>query len=294
MTGLIAATHSPFHDDTSINLDVVETQASHLVTNKVQAAFICGTTGESHSLTTEERLQFAVRWAEVTHNSGLDVIVHVGENCLENSRTLAAHAEQHGAKAIAMLAPSYFKPGNVSTLVDCCKLVASAAPDTPFYFYDIPSMTNVSLSMVEFLRQAADAIPTLAGLKFTNPDLIVFQKCLSEFGDRFDILWGVDEMLLPALACGATGAVGSTYNFAASIYLKLMEAYAQGDFETARKYQIQSIRLVDILVKRGYMASAKALMKRQGVNVGPPRLPNARLSATSQNELLEELQTAGF
>ncbi|MEZ5943517.1 MAG: dihydrodipicolinate synthase family protein [Planctomycetaceae bacterium] len=294
MTGLIAATHSPFHDDASLNLNVVEVQANHLEKNGVQAAFICGTTGESHSLTTDERLQLAVRWAEVTRGTDLDVIVHVGENCLENSRTLAAHAEQHGAKAIAMLAPSYFKPGSVSTLVDCCKFVASAAPNTPFYFYDIPSMTNVSLSMVEFLRQAADDIPTLAGLKFTNPDLIVFQKCLSEFGDRFDILWGVDEMLLPALACGATGAVGSTYNFAAGIYLKLMDAYSQGDFETARKYQIQSIRLVDILVKRGYMASAKALMEHQGVSVGPPRLPNARLTTVQTSELLDELHTLDF
>ena len=157
----------------------------------------------------------AQRWVDVARGSGLKVVVHVGSNCLADARALAAQGNELGVAAVAMLAPSYFKPKTVESLVECCAHVAAAAPGTPFYFYDIPSMTGVSFPMVDFLELAADRIPTLAGLKFTNPDLTTFQRILRVRGGRFDVLWGTDEYLLAALTLGGRGAVGSTYNLAA-------------------------------------------------------------------------------
>src|SRR5262249_54096156 len=152
-----------------------------------------------------------------TRGTDLRLIVHVGSNCLADARALAAQARSLGATAIAALAPSYFKPGSVDALIACCAEIAGAAPDVPFYFSAFPSMTGVRRPIPEFLANAPDRIPTLAGLKFTNPDLMAFQACLRAGDGRFDILWGVDESLLAALALGAEGAVGSTYNFAAPI-----------------------------------------------------------------------------
>src|SRR5436309_15547312 len=128
ITGLVAATHTPFHADGSLNLAVVEKQAAHLLANDVKFAFICGTTGESHSLTIDERRALAVRWMEVARGSELKVIVHVGTNCLPDARVLAAQAQSLGAAAMSALAPSYFKPRGVAALVDCCAEIASAAP----------------------------------------------------------------------------------------------------------------------------------------------------------------------
>src|SRR6185295_8538480 len=91
--GLVAATHTPFHADGSLNLDVIEKQAAHLLANGVKFAFIGGTTGESHSLALDERRALAQRWREVAHGSELKVIVHVGGNCLADARTLAAQAQ---------------------------------------------------------------------------------------------------------------------------------------------------------------------------------------------------------
>src|SRR5687768_17292316 len=173
LTGLIAAVHSPFHEDGSLNLAIVERQAEHLVANGIGAAFICGTTGESHSLTFEERRALAARWMEVTRGTSLKVIVHVGANCLADARGLAAQAQQPGALAISAFAPSYFKPRNVGTLVDCCADIASAALELPFFYYDIPVFTGVALSMPDFLAQAQERIPNLSGIKFTNPDLMM-------------------------------------------------------------------------------------------------------------------------
>ncbi len=237
--GLVAATHTPFHADGELNLAAIERQAEHLLRDGVRAAFIGGTTGECHSLTIAERLALAGRWAEVSRGTDLRLVVHVGSNCLADARELAVQARSLGVAAIAALAPSYFKPGSVDALIDCCTEIARAAPDLPFYFYDIPSMTGVRLPMPEFLAKAADRVPTLAGLKFTNPDLASFQACLRAGDGRFDILWGVDEYLLAALALGAEGAVGSTYNFAAPIYRRLIDAFLRGDLADGQDRAIQ-------------------------------------------------------
>ena len=294
LLGLVAATHSPFHDDGSLRLDAVEQQASHLSAQGVQTVFIGGSTGESHSLSLDERRQLAQRWAEVVRGTSLRLVVHVGSNCLADARTLAAQAEQLGAAAIAALAPSYFKPRSVEMLIACAADIASAAPQTPFYFYDIPVLTGVQLSMPDFLAQARDRLPTLAGIKFTNSDLMAYQLCLRADGGGWDVPWGVDEYLLAAVALGAQGAVGSSYNFAALIYQRLLAAVAAGDLAAAREEQFRSVRLIQLLASYGYMGAAKAVMGLLGVPVGPARLPNGSLSTEQIARLQGELEILGF
>lgn len=289
--GLVTATHTPFQADGSLRLDIVEAQASHLARNGVGTVFIGGSTGESASLSLQERLALAERWFEVTRGSTLRIVVHVGANCLEDSRTLAAQAAHLGATAISALAPSYFKPRSVDVLVDSCAHIASAAPDTPFYYYDIPALTGVNLNAAEFLAKAASRIPNLAGLKYTNPDLMTYQYCLRS---GYDVPFGIDEHLLGALALGAKGAVGSGFNFAAPVYHRLLRAFESGHLDQARTEQFRGVQLIHCLAQRGYMASAKALMAMLGVEVGPPRLPNPQLSAAEVHALRRDLDALGF
>jgi len=293
LTGLVAAAHTPFKRDYSLNLAAVEKQAAHFLKNKVTVAFIGGSTGESHSLAAEERRQLAQRWLEVARGTELRVIVHVGSNSLTDAAALAAHAQKQGAAAIAALAPSYFKPKSVADLVSCCATIAASAPKTPFYFYDIPVLTGVHLSMPDFLAQGRKKIPNLAGIKWTNADLYSYQLCQHTPGN-FDLPWGNDEYLLAALALGAVGAVGSTYCFAAPVYHRLMAAFAAGDLATARQEQYRSCQLVQTLAGFGYMGAAKATMKMLGVEVGPARLPNANLASGQVKELRAKLKSLGF
>ncbi|HEY1378927.1 MAG TPA: dihydrodipicolinate synthase family protein [Gemmataceae bacterium] len=292
--GLVAATHTPFDADGRLNLAAVEAQAGHLIRTGVTTAFVGGSTGECHSLTVEERLALADRWTAVARGTPLRIVVHVGGNCLADARTLAAHAQSVGAMAIAALAPSYFKPATVNDLVTCCADIAGAAPGLPFYFYDIPSMTSVRLPMPEFLTVAAGLIPTFAGIKFTNPDLMAYLQCLRIWNGWCDVPWGIDEWLLAALAVGAVGVVGSSYNFAAPVYRRLMAAFAAGDLTAARREQFRSVQLIEVLSGFGYMAAAKAAMGFLGVDVGPPRLPFAPLTGESRDGLRAELERMGF
>lgn len=290
--GLVAATHTPFHSDGSLNLAAVELQAAHLLRNRVLIAFVGGTTGESSSLTLEERRQLSTRWMEVTRGSELKVVVHVGSNSLSDSRALATHAQELGVVALSAVAPSYFKPRSLEILIDCVAEIAGAAPETPFYHYDIPPLTGIHFPMMDFLQKAPERVPNLAGIKFSNPDLMTYVQCLQT--GRWDVPWGIDEWLLGALATGARGAVGSSYCFAAPVYHSLIDAFEKGDLAAARVAQWRSTRIIALLAGYGYMGAAKATMAMLGVDVGPARLPNASLTADQTKSLRADLEKLGF
>lgn len=294
LRGLVAATHTAFRPDGSLNLDVVEQQAAHLLRSGVKTVFINGTTAECTSLSHEERRSLARRWCDVARGTELKVSVHVGSNCLPDSRDLAAQAQELDAISISAFAPSYFKPRDLDMLIGWCSEIAAAAPETPFYFYDIPVFTHVSLPMPDFLERAPARIPTLVGLKFSNPDLMAFQLCLAAGGGRFNIAFGCDEWLLSTLVLGGTGGVGSTYNFAAPIYHRMIKAYEAGDLTGARAEQLRSAQLVRLLARYGFMGAAKATMGMLGVDVGAPRLPHGALSADQIRQLRVELEALGF
>ena len=286
---LVVAAHTPFHADGSLAPEVVPALAEFLAARGTRTVFITGSTGESHSVTTAEKLAIYQAWSTAGPANGLRVIAHVGSNCIEDAKTLARSARDCGFVAISALAPSYFKPAGVAGLVDVCAVIASAAPETPFYYYDIPALTGLTLPMERFLTETA-GIPNLAGIKFTNPDLVSYRRSLDVAGDRYDLPWGVDEMLLAALATGARGGVGSTYNWAPDLYRKLIDSFGSGDMAEARRLQSLSIAMIDVIAATGFLGTAKALMGRLGVPVGPARLPLGNPSSAQVDTLIETLK----
>lgn len=291
---LVVATHTPFHANGSLAPEVVATQAAFLAANGIRTIFMTGSTGESHSVTCAEKLELYDAWAAAGIASGVSIIAHVGGNCIDDSKTLARRAGELGFKAISALAPSYYKPANLSALIDCCAAIAAEAPGTPFYYYDIPALTGLTLPMEKFLLDAPARIPTLAGIKFTNPDLVSYRRSLDVAGNDLDLPWGVDEMLLAGLATGARGGVGSTYNWAPRLYMDLISAHKIGDLTEARRLQSVSIAMIDAIAATGFLGTAKALMRRLGVPVGPARLPLGNPTAAQIDALMIRLDELGF
>ncbi len=293
--GLIAAPFTPMRADRTLNLDAVDDYARWLRHIGVVGAFICGTTGESMSLTVGERRQLAERWV-ASAADGPRVIVHVGHNSLPDCLELAAHAQSIGADSIACMAPFFFKPAGVEGMVAWCEQVAAAAPRLPFYYYHIPSMTGLSIDVSEFLKAASGRIPNLAGIKFTSDDWDDLQRCLQIEDGRFDVLSGRDELLLTALKLGVRGAVGSTYNYAAPLYQALIAAFDCGDQARAAELQAVASMMIDLLIQCGTqpLAAFKWFMSEVGVDCGPVRLPLAELTAGQIASLHARLETTGI
>lgn len=293
LTGLIAAPYTPFKANGDVALDVIRRQARVLVRNGVRGAFICGTTGEGSSLTSDERRQVTEAWL-MARPAKLAVIVHVGHQSARESQALARHAQQCGADAIATIAPSFFKPASVVELVDWCASVAAAAPKLPFYYYHMPSMTGVTITATAFLERAHGRIPNLAGVKFTYEDLMDFSQAGRVAGGRYEVVFGRDEILLAGVSLGAKGAVGSTYNFAAPIYNRIIRAHAAGRLAAAQRDQARVMAFIAVLHRHGGLAAGKAIMKLIGLDCGPMRLPLRTLTAAQEKILRAELKAVGF
>jgi N-acetylneuraminate lyase len=291
---LIAAPFTPMHEDGTINLNLIESYASHLEKSKISGAFICGTTGEGLSLTIDERMAVTQKWVECAGNQ-LQIITHVGGNCTVESAELAAHSEKTGASAIAAFAPSFYKPDNARDLVSFLAPIAAAAPELPFYYYHIPSMNGVYIPMIDLISELTERIENFAGIKYTHMDLYDMQLCISYIGEKYEIMHGHDETLLCGLTLGLHSAVGSTYNYIAPTYFKMAEAFHNCDLQEAREYQQDSVKLVQILNRYGGgVRAGKAIMQLIGLNCGPCRLPIQPFSEEELSKMKAELDEIDF
>lgn len=293
--GLIAAPFTPMDSGGALALGAVEPYADLLVRSGVAGAFIGGTTGESLSLTVDERIDLAERWLRAAPH-GLKVIIHVGAENLGDAQQLARHAAEGGAFAVAAMPPTFFRPAGIDGLVAWCRRVADAADGLPFFYYHIPGLTGVHVPMADFLPAAAARIPTLAGVKFTWEDLNDFGLAMDARGDRLDILHGRDETLLAGLALGARGAVGSTFNFAAPLYRRLVEAFDAGDLDRARDLQRTARQMIRVLAGAagGFLPAAKRVMAMVGVDCGPVRPPLRPLTPDEAEAVRRGLDALGF
>lgn len=293
LQGLIAAVLTPLDNSQNVAGKQIAHFANHLLEQGVEGFYCCGSTGEGVSLTNQERMYIAEQWVAASAGRA-PVIVQVGHNSPRDAAALAKHAQEIGASAVSATCPSYFKIDSVAGLVECMSEIASAAPLLPFYYYHIPSLTGNRISMPAFLGQAGKAIPNLVGMKYTSTELHEFLECARLENGRFEVIWGVDEMLLGALAMGTQAAIGSTYNIAAPLYRKLINAFRAGDMELARQIQLESIAFINALKRFPFFSALKHVVSLRGIEMGGCRNPNGNLSTEQATQLKEALLAAKF
>lgn len=293
LNGLIAATVTPFDSAGVVDLTAIKPMIDRLIESGVTGLYVCGSTGEGMSLTCQERK--SVVEASVTASGGrVPVIVQVGHNSITDACDLAKHAVDAGANVVSATCPSYFKVADTETLLSCMGQIANAAPQLPFYYYHIPALTGSQIDVVDFLERGGERIPNLAGLKYTNTLIHEFQACQYTRSRNFDVVWGCDEMLLAAFASGATAAIGSTYNIAAPLYCRIIEAIDAGDWKTARHLQYHSVAMVNVMKSFPFHGALKAIMSMLKMPVGSCRLPLNELTENETVSLQNRLKDIGF
>lgn len=287
---LIAAVYAPMHADGSLNTEAIKDYSKFLIRNKVAGVFMNGSTGDFVSLTTEERKQITLAWSQ-NKSEDLYLVDHVGDPSLKVAQELAVYASDK-VDAISALAPFYFRLSSIDKLVEYCKEIAACAPNLPFYYYHIPILSGANLDMETFLKRAEKEIPTLAGIKFTNNNLIDYKHSKNVSNGKYNILFGYDELFINSLPLGATGWVGSTYNHLAPLYHEINKLFNNGEMHKAADLQTKAIRFVEILNSRGgFNGVAKGFMKTLGVNCGPSRFPHTTLSDADYDLIKKELDT---
>jgi N-acetylneuraminate lyase len=293
LNGLIAATVTPLDSTGIVELTAIKPMIDRLIESGVTGLYVCGSTGEGMSLTCQERKNVVEASVDAT-GGRVPVIVQVGHNSITDACDLAKHAMSAGANVVSATCPSYFKVGDTDTLLSCMGQIANAAPELPFYYYHIPALTGSQIDVVDFLERGGKNIPNLAGLKYTNTLIHEFQACQNTQSRGFDVVWGCDEMLLAAFASGATAAIGSTYNIAAPLYRRIIEAIEAGDWQTARQLQYHSVAMVNVMKSYAFHGALKAIMSMLGMPVGSCRLPLKDLTKDDTESLRSGLNDIGF
>lgn len=292
--GLIAAPFTGMDSTGAINVKNIPTYANHLKKMGVKGVFVAGTTGEGMLMTDAERLEVIGAWVS-EKSDDFRVIAHVGSCSIASSKILASESERFGVDATAIMGSPFLGPKGVRELVDFSQDVALSAPEIPFYYYHMPGLSGVNLSMSEYLKEAKNCIPNLAGIKFTDNNFMEMSKCLVMDDGKWDIMHGYDELLIAGLSFGAVGAVGSTYNFMAPLYYGIISDFGKGDIVNARKKQQKSIDLIDILIRyKGALVSGKAIMGLIGIDCGNCRKPLPTLTNKEMNNFENELKDYGF
>lgn len=292
LKGLIAAAHTPFNADGSVNLDLIAGQAKVLIKQKVTGVYISGTTGEGICCSIEERKAVFDAWVKAAKGK-LFLIAHIGALALPDVQELGAYAVKCGMDATSIVPPNFFKPGSVDALVAYLKEALKTSVKLPFYYYHT-SMSGVNFDMQKFLEAADGKIKNLAGIKFNYPDFYMFQRCQRCCGGKYDITWGIDEWFSGAVAIGAESAIGSTYNYAAPVYYKIWEAVKKGDIKKAQAGMKKVCDIVDILVQYGGVAGGKAMMAVHGLDMGGVRLPNVSLTDEQKADIVARIKKIGY
>lgn len=295
ITGLINAPFTPFYPNGEVNLEPIPAYAAMLAKNGIKGVFINGSSGEGYMLTEEERMLLTEKWIESAPEN-FKVIVHVGSTCVKQSNKLAAHAQEAGAWGIGAMASPFPKAGRIEELVKYCKEIACGAPKLPFYFYHIPALSGVFLPMLPFLKAVDGRIPNFAGIKYTFESIYEYNQCRLYKNNKFDMLHGQDETILPSLAMGgAQGGIGGTTNYNGRELVGIIDAWNAGDIETAREKQNFSQEVINVIVNyRGNIVGGKRIMKLIGLDLGKNRTPFQNMSDEEEEAMKKELEAIGF
>ena len=251
--------------------------------------YVCGSTGEGMLLTEEERRLVAE--TVIKHVAGrVPIIVHVGAAATPVAARLARHAREVKADAVASVPPFYFAVRQ-KEIEEHYRRIARAA-QIPVYVYNIPAATNVDLGAG--LMQTLFDAGLIQGLKFTSYDQLNFRQIVDACGGKLNVFSGPDQMLLPFLAMGVHGGIGTTYNLMPELYVELFEAWHAGNIERAQQLQFQADRVIPVLHRFGTLSATKAAMRLLGVECGIPRAPLLPLTDAEFELLEQELRQVGF
>ena len=275
--GIFPAFYACYGDDGAISPTRVKALAAHLLSQGVNGLYVGGSSGECIYQTVPERMQVLESVMEAV-GGRLTVIAHVACNSVAESRLLAAHAHKLNVDAIAAIPPIYFHLPE-GAIAEYWNAISDAAPDTPFFVYNIPQLAGVALTpslLSEMLKNR-----NVVGVKNSSMPTMDIQLWKQLGGKDFVVFNGPDEQLVAGLASGANGGIGGTYGVMPRLYLKLYQLFRQGD--TARACELQS-DLLAIITKmcsaQGNLYSVlKALLRMQGVEVGEVRSPLPRMTA---------------
>lgn len=277
---------TPFTAEDQVNIVVLRELVEYLIDKGIGGFYVCGGTGEGLFMSPGERK--VVTETVVDQVDGrVPVIAHIGSMIVGDAVQLAAHAQQVGAAGISSVIPPTFQQSE--SLYAYFARVGAAAPEVPLLTYIFGGPTDAVALMRELM-----AIPTVAGAKYTGPNMYEFREIVGLRKDNWNIFSGMDEQCIYAAMQGACGNIGSTLNYIPGIYREIHTSYKQGDIAKGHELQVRANQVTGVLFSFGFFGALKEVMRMLGFDCGKPRLPQLPLVEEKREALRSELEAIDF
>ena len=265
-TGVCTALVTPFIRG-EVNYPMLERLLQAQLDAGIRAIVICGTTGESPTLTDGEKLEMFKRAKEYVGDQ-CKIIAGTGSNCTEHAVRLSRAAEAVGADGLLLVSPYYNKATPEGLFAHYSAI--AAAVGIPCILYNVPSRTGVDIP-VEVYRKLS-RIPNIAGVKEASSDIVKIARILCEC-PGFPVWSGNDDQIVPVMALGGSGVISVLSNVAPEKTNAMADAALDGDFDTASSLQLRLLPLIRALFSEVNPIPVKAAMKELGFDCGNCRLP---------------------
>ncbi|GAX35943.1 4-hydroxy-tetrahydrodipicolinate synthase [Nodularia sp. NIES-3585] len=266
---VLTAMITPFKADGSVNYDVAAELAAHLANNGTDTLVICGTTGESPTLSWDEEYQLFVEVLQAVAGKA-KVIAGCGSNSTKEAIAATQKAATIGVHGSLQVVPYYNKPPQAG-LYQHFQAIAEACPELPLMLYNVPGRTGQNLSPETVARLAE--INNIVGIKEATGNLDQASEIRRLTPKEFQIYSGDDSLTLPLLAIGATGVVSVASHLVGNQLQQMIQAFSAGKIETASEIHLQLFPLFKALFLTTNPIPVKQALKLQGWEVGCTRLP---------------------
>ena len=278
--GCATAIATPF-TETGVNFDEFGKLIDFQISEGIDALVVCGTTGESATMTDTERKE-TMKFAVDRVAKRVPVILGTGSNCTKNAIELTKYAELIGADGALVVTPFYNKTTQ-DGLIKHYEAIASSTT-LPIIVYSVPSRTGVNVTPNTCLELSK--IPNIVGIKEASGNLSQVAEIAALCGDNLYIYSGNDDQVLPTLSLGGKGVISVISNIAPKKFTTMVHDFFNGDIEKATKVQLESIELINALFIEVNPIPVKSALNMIGYNFGIPRLPLVELS--NKNKLILE------
>lgn len=283
---VLTAMVTPFDDQLRLDAEKTKTLVNYLIENGTDGIVVAGTTGESPTLTRQEKLELFKLVLE-TAAGRVPIIAGTGSNNTEESIELTKEAETIGADGIMLVTPYYNKPSQEG-LYQHFKAIAESTT-LPIMLYNIPGRASVNMLPETIIRLAQ--IENIVSVKEASGDLDAAAKIIEETPDSFAVYSGDDSLTLPLLSIGGTGIVSVASHIIGNEMKQMVESFLDGDIVYAANLHRKLLPVMKALFAAPSPAPVKQALELNGISVGKVRLPLVPLNeeeAAALGKVIEE------
>lgn len=281
---------TPMNENLEVNYDKLEELLEEQIAGGTDAIVICGTTGESATLTEEEHMR-TIRFAIDKVNHRIPVVAGTGSNSTATATQMSKEAAEAGADGILLVTP-YYNKGTQNGLIKHYTTITEEAK-VPAILYNVPSRTGCSLaaSTVAYLAKNAEYV---TAIKEASGDISHVADIMHACDGAIDLYSGNDDQIVPIVALGGKGVISVLSHVAPRDTHDMVIKMLEGDTDGARRLQLKYIPLIHALFCEVNPIPVKAAMNMLGYQAGPPRMPLTEMEEEHQETLREAMRKAGL